>query len=86
MAAEIVQKVKASESDAGASRSYRSEESSKGIKNMIFGGLWFVGGSLVTAFTYGAASDGGSYVVAWGAIIFGGGQLLYGLYQYFGSR
>ncbi len=40
-------------------------------KNMLAGGLWCVGGIIVTAVTYGAASSragGGSYVVAWGPL------------------
>jgi hypothetical protein len=51
-------------------------------KNMLVGGLWCLGGILVTAATYGAASNnpnGGSYVVAWGAIIFGAMQFFRGL-------
>lgn len=56
-----------------------------GKKNMAFGALWFIGGSVVTAATYGAASsnpNGGSYVVAWGAIVFGTLQFLRGLMQF----
>jgi hypothetical protein len=51
-------------------------------KNMLVGGLWCIGGTIVTAVTYGAASNspnGGSYVVAWGAIIFGAIQFFRGL-------
>jgi hypothetical protein len=48
-------------------------------KNMLVGGLWCAGGILVTALTYSAASGGGSYVVAWGAIVFGGIQFFRGL-------
>jgi hypothetical protein len=51
-------------------------------RNMLVGGLWCGGGLLVTLFTYMAASGGGTYVVAWGAIIFGGWQLLKGISQY----
>jgi len=50
-------------------------------KNMLYGGLWCVGGILVTAATFSAASGGGSYVVAWGAIIFGAIQFLRGVSQ-----
>jgi hypothetical protein len=48
-------------------------------KDMVVGGLWCGGGILVTALTYSAASGGGTYVVAWGAIIFGGVQFVRGL-------
>jgi hypothetical protein len=53
-------------------------------KNILLGALWCGGGVLVTAFTYSAASSssgGGHYVVAWGAIVFGGIQLFRGLAQ-----
>ncbi len=50
-------------------------------KNMIYGALWCIGGIAVTAATYDAASGGGSYVVAWGAILFGGIQFVRGLAQ-----
>jgi len=53
-----------------------------GKKNMLVGVLWLVGGSLVTAATMSAASGGGAYVVAWGAILFGGIQFLRGLGQF----
>ncbi len=53
-----------------------------GKKNMLFGGLWCVGGTVVTVATYAAASSGGgSYFVAWGGIVFGGIQFFKGLYQ-----
>lgn len=54
------------------------ERKSSRKKNMIFGLLWFVGGLAVTIFTYNAASDGGTYVVAWGA-------MLWGIIQFFKS-
>jgi hypothetical protein len=50
-------------------------------RNMTVGGLWCVGGTAVTLITYTAASSGGgTYVVAWGAILFGALQFLAGLY------
>jgi len=51
-------------------------------RNIVVGGLWCLGGIVVTAATY---SSGGRYVVAWGAILFGGIQLIRGLLQ-LGSR
>ena len=50
-------------------------------KNMLYGGLWCVGGTAVTIGTYSAASGGGSYVVAWGAIVFGAIQFFRGVTQ-----
>ena len=57
-----------------------------GSKNMLIGALWCVGGLAVTGLTYSAASDGGgTYIVTWGAIIFGAIQFFRGLVQYSGS-
>lgn len=53
-----------------------------GTKNMIYGALWLVGGTVVTVVTYSAASGGGTYFVAWGAIVFGGIQFVRGLINY----
>jgi hypothetical protein len=54
-----------------------------GKKNMLYGALVCIGGIVVTAVTYGsaAASGGGTYVVAWGAIVFGAIQFFHGLSQ-----
>lgn len=57
-----------------------------GKRNMLYGGLWCVGGTVATVATYAAASSGGgSYFVAWGAMVFGGIQFVKGLYQFFTS-
>ena len=50
-------------------------------RRMLFGALWCIGGVFVTAITYMAASGpgGGTYIVAWGAIVFGGIQFFRGL-------
>jgi len=51
-------------------------------KNMLYGAIWCIGGIVVTAATYSSASSrGGTYIVAWGAIAFGGFQFLKGLFQ-----
>jgi hypothetical protein len=58
--------------------------SAAGKKNMLYGLLWCIGGAIVTAATYQMAANspnGGSYVVAWGAIVFGGIQFLRGAAQ-----
>jgi hypothetical protein len=54
-----------------------------GEKNMLFGALWCIGGIAFTALTYRAAANpgGGRFVVAWGAILFGGIQFVRGLIQ-----
>lgn len=51
-------------------------------KDMLYGALWCVGGIVVTVVTMSAASGGGRYVVAWGAILFGGVQFVKGLINY----
>lgn len=49
-------------------------------KDMLWGAVWCIGGTIVTIATYSAASNGGGrYVVAWGAIIFGGVQFIRGV-------
>lgn len=52
---------------------------SRARKDMLYGGLWLGGGLLITIITYSNARGGGSYVVTWGAIIFGGIQFFRGL-------
>lgn len=49
-------------------------------KDIKAGALWCVGGLIVTVLSYSAVSEsGGSYFVCWGAVIFGGIQLIRGL-------
>jgi len=50
-----------------------------GQRDMVVGGLWCAGGLAVTFFTFQAAAGGGTYVVAWGAILFGAIQFFRGL-------
>jgi predicted ABC-type sugar transport system permease subunit len=54
-----------------------------GRKNMLYGVMWCLGGIVVTALSYQAAanSGGGRYVLAWGAILFGGIQFVRGMIQ-----
>ena len=56
------------------------------IRDIIGGGLFFFGGTAVTVFTYEDAMSrhgGGTYIVTWGAILFGGFQLVRGLILFF---
>jgi hypothetical protein len=39
-------------------------------------------GIVITAVTYSAASNGGHYIVAWGAVLFGGLQFLRGAFEF----
>ena len=62
----------------------REAKRSVSNKNMIYGALWLIGGLLVTVITYSAASEsGGTYVITYGAIIFGAIQFFIGLFQRF---
>jgi hypothetical protein len=60
-------------------REFEAARRAKANRDMLVGGLWCVGGIIVTVVTLAAASGGGTYVVAWGAIIFGGIQFFRGL-------
>lgn len=50
-----------------------------GAKDMLIGALWFIGGSVLTAIGYSSASNGGTYTIFWGAIVWGGIQFFKGL-------
>jgi len=52
-------------------------------KDLVFGGIWCIGGIIVTAASYSAAGGGGSYVIAYGAIIIGAIQFIRGLSRLF---
>jgi len=54
-----------------------------GQRNILIGGIVFVIGVVVTAATLAASSgpEGGRYVIAWGAIVFGAIQFFRGLSQ-----
>jgi hypothetical protein len=69
----------------GGTRIKRIAEITKSVgqKNMLYGALWCVGGIAVTAGTYAiASSGGGTYFIAWGAVLFGGIKFFKGLYQF----
>jgi hypothetical protein len=58
-----------------------SAERKAGVRSMLFGAMWCIGGTVVTVATYGAAQEGGRYVIAYGAIIAGVAQFFRGLIQ-----
>jgi curved DNA-binding protein CbpA len=68
--------VAAAQSGAEAS----AEETDDAFGYAMRGGLWFAGGGLVTAATY--AFSQGTYLIAWGPLLFGGFQLVRGLLRY----
>jgi hypothetical protein len=51
-------------------------------RHLIWGGLWCLGGLAVTLLTYLTAAPGGTFVVAYGAIIYGLVRLVRGLREY----
>ena len=56
-----------------------------GRRNMVVGGLWCIDGILFTAISYNAvasSSRGGSYFIAWGAIVFGAIQFFKGVFSF----
>jgi WD40 repeat protein len=53
-----------------------------GIGNLAIGFAVLIVGIGITAATYSAARGGGTYFVAWGAILFGGLQFVIGLVQF----
>ncbi len=52
-------------------------------KDLLYGALWALGGLVATVATYAAASDGGTYVAFYGAVIYGGYRFLKGLFSSF---
>ncbi len=70
-------------------RSQRNQSESReaGQNIMLFGILWCIGGIAFIALTYKSAAGSGGikYVVAWGAIVFGGIQFIRGLMRLHGE-
>jgi len=86
-ARQFVQGVAAALDDYRNSPEGRQALASKYLKHVGFGALWLIGGSLFTAITYSAASSGGgTYVVAYGAIIVGAVEFFWGLFGYLKHR
>jgi hypothetical protein len=52
---------------------------SQGRKDLIVGSVWLLIGTAVTVGTYAAARSGGSYTVAYGAVIIGLYRIVRGL-------
>jgi hypothetical protein len=60
-------------------KQYRTSGGGGGSGQMVAGGLICLVGIVVTVGSYMAASGGGTYVVAWGAIVFGAIRFFKGL-------
>lgn len=52
------------------------------VKGIIIGSIFCFGGLALTVASLQAMNETGGYVVTWGAILYGGIQLLQGLYTY----
>ncbi len=58
-----------------------------GRKSMAVGSLWATGGLILTVITYlMQTTTGGTYIIAWAAVIFGVIQVVQGLMQYYSGR
>jgi hypothetical protein len=59
----------------------KGENRQAALRDILLGGAICLVGVVITIYTYSTASNagGGRYVVAWGAILFGGIQFLKGL-------
>lgn len=56
-----------------------TENPHNGARDMLAGALWCIGGIVVTMATYEAAGPGDTFIIAWGAILFGALQFFKGL-------
>ena len=66
--------------DAFAKSIYESERQAARSRNVMVGLLLLVVGIIVTAVTYDSASQqGGTYIIAWGPMVFGALRLFKGL-------
>jgi len=77
----VVRRRRSSSSNNG----FRQGQRAMGLRNMLLGALFCLGGTAVTVFSYEVAtsdSGHGVYLVTWGAIIFGGIRFLKGLMQF----
>ena len=70
------------DSPSSAEEASQDPERAAGARRMWRGALWCGGGLLVSGLTYVAAVSspgGGSYIIAWGAVLFGAVQFFQGL-------
>ena len=66
--------------EAFAASIYEQERRDKKSRDIALGAILLVVGILVTAFTYDSASQqGGTYIIAWGPMVFGAIRLFKGL-------
>lgn len=70
----------------GARKEIVTAKRQQAMRGMGIGALWFVGGLVVTGGGYLMASPGGSYMITWGAVIFGGFRIITNAVAYFGAK
>lgn len=56
----------------------RDEEWLEVRANFLWGVIWITIGAVVTAVTYAAADPGGTYVLFWGPVVYGGWKVIKG--------
>lgn len=75
--------VVASLADYAQAQSYAQAQagggSGAGGADVVVGALFLFGGLILTLITFAAASGGGTYVLAWGPMLYGGLRLVKGL-------
>ena len=59
----------------------QGDEEDDASGDFLWGGIFLVGGVGVTIGTYAAAAPGGTYIVTWGAIAYGGFLITRGLFR-----
>lgn len=60
----------------------RTEVDNEAAEQLIQKGVfWLLGGLFVTGFTYRVFEGGGTYIIAWGAILYGALQIVSGLLE-----
>jgi hypothetical protein len=55
------------------------------VPDLVFGGILVAIGGIVTAATYATADPGGTYILFWGPIVYGGYRLVVGVFKWLGS-
>ncbi len=59
----------------------QESQEQNGSSDLFWGAFWCLGGIAVTVLTYSAAENGGTFIIAYGAIITGAIQFLKGLFN-----
>lgn len=74
LAMQLVDRIEPAVNQYKQSPGVRREMAGKYARKMLYGFIWALGGTIVTVATYqraASSSAGGTYIIAWGAILFG---------------